>query len=218
MGENTINWEDKPEGEKQPAPAVGASDLNQTQENMNLSKEQMKEVIRKVKEEYPDDLLQPLILKGVTAKANRFYVLRAITLEDMGEIEDLMATFEEEELKSVKASARKEFIRGRAKDNKPVDEDNLTEDQANELRAFVDDYVKGNIGAITKRVNELVVNVLGVRFPKDHAKKVASRKIPYGDVVMVSSAAQVFSGWSEVEMDVEAYSDNQIEELYEGIQ
>ena len=191
--------------------------VSDPEKNIDLSKEQMKTIMEKMRSEYPDDLLQPLILKGVNAKSNRFYVLKAITMQDMGQIEDLMSTFEEEEIKSVKASAKKAWLRQREEDGKPVDEDKMNEDQANELKLFIDDFIRQNSGSIGKRVNEYVVNVVGVVFPKDHAKKVTSKKIPYGDLVMVSSSAQVFSGWSEIELDLEAYSEKEIEEIYDGL-
>lgn len=191
--------------------------ISDPEKNVDLTKEQMKTVLEKMKAEYPDDLLQPLILKGVNAKSNRFYVLKAITMQDMGQIEDLMSTFEEEEIKNVKASAKKAWLRQREEDGKPVDEDKMNEDQANELKLFIDDFIRQNSGSIGKRVNEYVVNVVGVVFPKDHAKKVTSKKIPYGDLVMVSSSAQVFSGWSEIELDLEAYSEKEIEEIYDGL-
>lgn len=191
--------------------------VSDPEKNIDLTKEQMKTIMEKMRSEYPDDLLQPLILKGVNAKSNRFYVLKAITMQDMGQIEDLMSTFEEEEIKSVKASAKKAWLRQREEDGKPVDEDKMNEDQANELKLFIDDFIRQNSGSIGKRVNEYVVNVVGVVFPKDHAKKVTSKKIPYGDLVMVSSSAQVFSGWSEIELDLEAYSEKEIEEIYDGL-
>lgn len=212
-----IGWNE--EAKKEPAAPVGTSDLNQDKENMNLTKEEMRAIIKRVKDKYPDDLIQPLILKGVTNTANRFYVLRAITLADMGEIEDLMATFEEQELKTVKTSAKAEWQRLRKRENKPIEDiNNLTEDQANELKSYIDEYVRGNIPQISKRVNEMVVNVVGVRFPETHAKKVSSRMVPYGDVVMVASSVQVFSGWSEIETDIEAYNDADLDQAYEGLE
>lgn len=215
-----ISWDETEESTSQKVATapITATDLGQAQENANLSKEQMKELVRKAKEEKPNDLIQPLILKGVTASANRFYILRAITMQDMAEVEDLMATFEEQQLKTARTSAKQEWLRNRKKEGKTADENSLTEDQKAELKAYIDDFVKKSIPHIAKRVNELVVNVVGVVFPKTHAKKVSSGNIPYGDVVMVSSAVQVFSGWSEVEMDIEAYTDQDLDEAYQDIE
>jgi hypothetical protein len=210
-----MNWKDKEDSPENTGEIkVVNADL---ESNIDLTKDQMKLVLEKTKRAYPDDMLQPLILKGVTAKSNRFYILKAITMQDMSQIEDLMSTFEEEEIKSVKASARKEWFRSKAKDGITVDEDKLNEDQINDLKVFIDEFIKENAGSIGKRVNEYVVNVVGVVFPKDHGKRVTSKKIPYGDLVMISSSAQVFSGWSEIELDLEAYSDKEIDDIYEGL-
>lgn len=212
----SLSWKEE-ETASEGSPVKEAVKVSNPEKNIDLTKDQMKSTMEKLKAEYPDDLLQPLILKGVNAKSNRFYVLKAITMQDMGQIEDLMSTFEDEEIKSVKVSAKKAWLRQREEDGKPVDEDKMNEDQANELRLFIDDFIKQNAGSIGKRVNEYVVNVVGVVFPKDHAKTVTSKKIPYGDLVMVSSSAQVFSGWSEIELDLEAYSEKEVEELYDGL-
>jgi hypothetical protein len=213
----SLKWKEGEETVGEAGEKVNTSVNSEPDGNINLTKEQMKVIMDKFRRENPDDMLQPLILKGVTAKSNRFYILKAITMQDMGQIEDLMSTFEEEELKSVKASARKEWFRLKAKDGLNLDEDKLNEDQANDLKLFIDEFIKNNAGSIGKRVNEYVVNVVGVIFPKDHAKKVTSKKIPYGDLVMISSSAQVFSGWSDVEMDLEAYSDSEIEQIYDDL-
>jgi hypothetical protein len=211
-----LSWKEDDKAEDG-SPVKEPTKVSNPEKNIDLTKDQMKIIMEKMKAEYPDDLLQPLILKGVNAKSNRFYVLKAITMQDMSQIEDLMGTFEDEEVKNVKASAKKAWLRQREEDGKPVDEDKMNEDQANELRLFIDDFIKQNSGAIGKRVNEYVVNVVGVVFPKDHAKTVTSKRIPYGDLVMISSSAQVFSGWSEIELDLEAYSEKEIEEIYDGL-
>lgn len=208
-----LEWEEgKNQKEKQ------KEEVSSNSGNLDLTKEQMQKILDDIRAEYPDDIIQPLILKGITNKSNRFYVLKAITIENISEVEDLIAKFEEEEFKNAKASAKKQWLIGKKKENKNISEDNLTEDQANELKVFIDDYIKKNANKIGKRVNEYVVNVIGVLYPKDHAKKVTNKKIPYGDLVMIASSIQVLSGWSEIELDLEAYSDQELSDIYEDLE
>lgn len=184
-------------------------------ENINLTKEQIKAKVSEYEDKYPDDLLQPLILKGVAPGKNRVYILRAITMSDMQKVEDTMRSVEEEEIKEARESGKREWFADQKKEGKTFKtEEDLSKEDLDKLELFTEQWVSSNANNIGKKVNEIVVNILGVVFPEDHSKKVTERKVPYGDIVMISSSIQVHSGWSDIETDVEAYNEQELEDLY----
>lgn len=214
-----MNLEWKEDGNKSSEESIG--EISQVQskrkppENINLTKEQIKAKVFEYEDKYPEDLLQPLILKGVAPGKNRIYILRAITMSDMQKVEDTMRTVEEEEIKEARESGKREWFSEQAKEGKTFkSEEDLGKEDLDKLEVFMEQWIASNANNIGKKVNEIVVNILGVVFPEDHAKKVTDRKVPYGDIVMISSSIQVHSGWSDIETDVEAYNEQELEDLY----
>ena len=214
--ENKMVWESEKD-KSAAAEEIGSivQEKKKGPENINLTKEQIQAKIAEYEERYPEDLLQPLILKGVAPGKNRVYILRAITMSDMQKVEDAMRVVEDEEIKEARDSGRKEWFSQQKKEGKNFkSEEDLSKDDLDKLEFFVSNWIDENSNNIGKRVNEIVVNMLGVVFPEDHSKKVSERKIPYGDLVLIASSIQVHSGWSDIETNVEAYNEKELEELY----
>jgi hypothetical protein len=214
--ESKMIWESEKEKSRKPDEAASADqEKKNIPDNINLTKEQIQAKLAEYEKKYPDDLLQPLILKGVAPGKNRVYILRAITMSDMQKVEDAMRTVEEEEIREARESGKREWFALQRKEGKNFkSEEDLPKDELEKLELFVENWVEQNANNIGKRVNEIVVNMMGVVFPENHSKKVLERKVPYGDLVLIASSIQVHSGWSDIETNVEAYDEKELEELY----
>lgn len=214
--ENKMVWEsEKDKAKSQEEVSSANEERKKAPDNVNLTKEQIQAKVAEYEKKYPEDLLQPLILKGVAPGKNRVYILRAITMSDMQKVEDAMRVVEDEEIKEARESGKKEWFSQQRKEGKNFkSEEDLSKDELEKLEFFVENWVNENANNIGKRVNEIVVNMMGVVFPEDHSKKVSERRVPYGDVVLIASSIQVHSGWSDIETNVEAYDEKELEELY----
>jgi len=194
---NEMNWPSKEETEK-----TGTSDKKpkrKKQVNKNLSPEQMRELLVKYEEEHPDDDLEPFIVKSTNKGGNRFYITKAITMEETDKIDELFAVFQEEELEKEKQKAKEEY-----KKSNNIKEDIPTEKQE-ELDSFIRNYLDLGAARLISRVNDKVVNIIGVVFPDSYKDRVMNNKVPAGDIQNLSMAIQVLSGWSSVSTDIDVY-------------
>ena len=189
-----------------------------TAKNKNLTPEQMEIILKEYEDndEYED--VEPFIIKSTRKGGGRFYIIRSILLEDASKIDDMFAVFHEEELTIETNKAKNKWMA----DNK-IQEDAITVEKREEMNAHVDSYLNKIANKLLTRVNDKVINILGVVFPDNHKNKIMSNRIAIGDVQALAMSIQVLSGWSGVSNDIDVFRETEfnnetdLEELEDSI-
>ena len=207
-GKGQMNWEDDSKEEsdiekkverKKRTPAV----------NENLTEVKMNDLLDKYQSEHSHIEVIPLVFSGLKKGANRFYLCRALTLEDMNELNDLMSIFLEEEGIRMARAAKKQWLRVK----KIEDEDYVptTDEEKAEFEEFKVEYMGRRIQAMESTAYDCAINSVGVLFPEDHRKNVANRRggAYVGDISNISIYIRAASGWSRVDEDIETYWDSE---------
>jgi len=184
--------------------------------NRNLTPDQMRETLDKYEAKYPAYDLEPLIIKGLRKNKSRFYIIRSLTGNDDEKLDDLISMYETKEITQYRAKAKDLWFKENEKDKDTA----LSNEDISTMEEYVSNFLKYNGDAISKKINNIVMNKIAVIFPESHSDDISNVIVPPGDIVLLASSVQVLSGWSEVNYDIDVYQkeeearNKEEEELY----
>lgn len=207
--EEVFKWGE--EGSEATETHVSSDSVEQKKKvNENLSKDEVKALLKKYSAMYPGVGVKPLVIKTGMPGENRVYIIKPILTEEIDRHRDMVEHFRNEIIAKTRSKARKEWLK-----EKGYEEDReLTTIEEGELEEYTNQYIMLRQEAIADDIDKLAVNSIGVVFPENHAEMAVDGKVPVGDATFIHASVLTLSGWSEITLDVESMEDDTVEDIY----
>jgi hypothetical protein len=192
--------------------------------NAGLEPKEMKAIYNEQKAKYPRLEVLPMIIKGITPKHTRFYVVRALAQSEVPKLQELFARLQDKEVEIFRSKLRDEFLADLNKNAKdPIKE--IPEDRVAEFELLANTqwFDEEHLTTILNIINQIGMNMMAVCYPPNHRERVQADLVPPGDVDILAKGASSLSGWSQVRTDIAVYerenpqSDPAVKALYDSI-